>query len=223
MHAAELTEREAQAWENGGNQKKRKRQKFKRPASTQEAVIKALGHPIRVKALTILAERVASPKEISREIEEELSNVSYHVRVLTELGLVEVVEEESIRGSVAHFYKTVEREVINSPQWQSLDPKVRSAFSAYVLETLIDDAAKSLAAGVLDQRDERQLSRLPMSLDEQGWRKVSEIQAKATERVLREEANAASRMNDSPGDGINVVVGMLCFEVESGVNPTPDA
>src|SRR3954454_21447472 len=186
--------------------------------SPQEILVKALNHPVRVKALTILTERIASPKEISEQIDMPLSNVSYHVRVLDELGLVEIVEEESVRGSVAHFYKAMERPLIDNPDWEKLSPKVRSAFSGYVIETLMSDAANSLAAGIFDQRDDRHLSRTSLVLDERAWRKVSEIQAKALNQILKEQAAATARLGKSNAEAIQAIAGMTCFEV-----PAPEA
>ncbi|MGN6556755.1 MAG: ArsR/SmtB family transcription factor [Solirubrobacterales bacterium] len=179
-------------------------------------MVKALNHPVRAKALTILSDRIASPKEISDEIDVPLSNVSYHVRVLDDLGLVEIMEEESVRGSVAHFYKAVERPLIDNPDWEKLDSKVRTAFSGYIIETLMSDAARSLQAGIFDRRHDRHLSRTPLLLDEKGWRKVIAVQGKALEQVLKEQAAAAARM-DSMEDAIQVVVGMFCFEGLPGV------
>jgi DNA-binding transcriptional ArsR family regulator len=194
--------------------KRRKAAKRKRGVggSPQEVLVTALNHPVRVKALTILAEKVASPKEISKQIKVPLSNVSYHVRVLEELGLIEIVEEESVRGSVAHFYKAVERPLIHNPDWERLSPKVRSAFSSYVIETLMSDAARSLKAGLFDRREDRHLTRTPLLLDERGWRKVTAIQIKALDGILKEQAAAATRMGNSQKQGIHVVAGMLCFE-----------
>ncbi len=192
---------------------KRKRKVGKSP---QEILVKALNHPVRVKALTILTERIASPKEIAEIIETPLSNVSYHVRVLDELGLVEIMEEENVRGSVAHFYKAVERPLIDNPDWEKLDPKVRSAFSGYVIETLMSDAAKSLAADVFDRRDDRHLSRTALLLDERAWQRVSEIQAKALDQILKEQAAAAVRLSEAGEKGIHAIVGMFLFEVLPG-------
>jgi DNA-binding transcriptional ArsR family regulator len=175
-------------------------------------LVKALNHPVRVKALTILTERIASPKEISAEIETPLSNVSYHVRVLDELGLIEIMEEESVRGSVAHFYKAVERPLIHNPDWEKLSPRVRSAFSSYVIETLMSDVAKSLEAGLFDQREDRHLTRTPLLLDERGWRKVSSIQIKALDGILKEQGAAVARLGKSGEDGIHAIAGLLCFE-----------
>lgn len=200
--------------------KRRKVAKRKRKpdSSPQEVLVKALNHPVRVKALTILTEKIASPKEISAQIEMPLSNVSYHVRVLDELGLVEIVEEESVRGSVAHFYKAVERPLIDNPDWEKLSTRVRSAFSGYVIETLMSDAASSLAAGVFDRRDDRHLSRTSLTLDEKAWRKVSEIQAKALDQILKEQAAATIRLSKSEAEAIQAVAGMTCFEVPSPVD-----
>jgi DNA-binding transcriptional ArsR family regulator len=200
--------------------KRRKVAKRKRKpdSSPQEVLVKALNHPVRVKALTILTEKIASPKEISAQIEMPLSNVSYHVRVLDELGLVGIVEEESVRGSVAHFYKAVERPLIDNPDWEKLSTRVRSAFSGYVIETLMSDAASSLAAGVFDRRDDRHLSRTSLTLDEKAWRKVSEIQAKALDQILKEQAAATTRLSKSEAEAIQAVAGMTCFEVPSPVD-----
>jgi DNA-binding transcriptional ArsR family regulator len=175
---------------------KRKRKLDKSP---QEVLVKALNHPVRVKALTILTERTASPKEIAAEIDAPLSNVSYHVRVLDELGLVEIREEESVRGSVAHFYSAVERPLIHNPDWEKLSPRVRSAFSSYVIETLMSDAAASLQVGLFDRRDDRHLTRTPLVL-------------KALDGILKEQSAAASRLESSGKEGIHVIAGLLCFE-----------
>jgi DNA-binding transcriptional ArsR family regulator len=195
---------------------KRKRKLDKSP---QEVLVKALNHPVRVKALTILTERTASPKEIAAEIDAPLSNVSYHVRVLDELGLVEIREEESVRGSVAHFYSAVERPLIHNPDWEKLSPRVRSAFSSYVIETLMSDAASSLEAGLFDRRDDRHLTRTPLVLDERGWRKVTAIQLKALDGILKEQSAAASRLSSSGQEGINVVAALLCFEAVPAAGP----
>jgi len=201
--------------------KRRKVRKRKRDldSSPQEVLVKALNHPVRVKALTILTEKIASPKEIAAQIDAPLSNVSYHVRVLDELGLVEIVEEESVRGSVAHFYTAVERPLIDNPDWEKLSPKVRSAFSGYVIETLMSDAAASLAAGVFDRREDRHLSRTSLVLDERAWRRVSEIQAKALGQILKEQAAAAERLEKSKAEAINAIAGMTCFELTDSPEP----
>jgi DNA-binding transcriptional ArsR family regulator len=186
--------------------------------SGQEALVKALNHPLRTKALTILSERIASPKEIADELDVRLSNIAYHVRVLEHLGLIEIIEEEAVRGALAHFYKAVDRPLIENADWTSLDPEVRCAASGYLVETFISDVASSLSRRLFDRRDDRHASRTPLLLDEKGWSNVLAIQARAAEGILEEKAAAAQRISDSPGEVVNAVVGMFCFET-----PNPDA
>ncbi|MFT3863019.1 MAG: helix-turn-helix domain-containing protein [Solirubrobacterales bacterium] len=65
----------------------------------------ALRHPLRRKILRTMAvrERI-SPRQISDELREPLSNVSYHVRVLADCGAVTLVDTAPVRGSMQHFY-----------------------------------------------------------------------------------------------------------------------
>jgi DNA-binding transcriptional ArsR family regulator len=183
------------------------------PGPIQQALMRALNHPVRVQALTILTEKVASPKEIAEEIDLQLSNVSYHVRRLEELGLIEIVEEEAVRGSVAHFYKAIEQSPIDNADWKKLSTRTRNAISGHILETFISDAANSLAARVFDERDDRHASRTPLLLDEKGWRKVVAIQEKALTDTLKEQAAAAGRLNGSDSEGVRAVLGMFFFEL----------
>lgn len=61
----------------------------------QELILRLLAHPQR---------RVA-PVELSRECGIPLQSVGYHVRRLHELGVVQMVEEEPVRGAVKHYYR----------------------------------------------------------------------------------------------------------------------
>jgi DNA-binding transcriptional ArsR family regulator len=65
----------------------------------------ALRHPLRRQILrTMAATDPISPRQISDELREPLSNVSYHVRVLADCGAVTLVDTEPVRGSMQHFY-----------------------------------------------------------------------------------------------------------------------
>jgi DNA-binding transcriptional ArsR family regulator len=68
----------------------------------------ALGHPLRRKILRTMlnGKREASPRQLSTDLEEPLSALSYHVRVLAECGAIELVGTAKVRGSTQHFYRT---------------------------------------------------------------------------------------------------------------------
>ena len=73
-----------------------------RPAMSPE---RALAHPLRARLLSEMAEREASPVELAEELDEPLGVVSYHVRVLAQAGLLELVNRTFKRGAVQHHYR----------------------------------------------------------------------------------------------------------------------
>jgi DNA-binding transcriptional ArsR family regulator len=67
----------------------------------------ALRHPLRRQILRTMVEQDRiSPRQISDELRQPLSNVSYHVRVLADCGAVTLVDTEPVRGSMQHFYSS---------------------------------------------------------------------------------------------------------------------
>lgn len=66
----------------------------------------ALRHPLRRQILQeMAAAELLSPRELSLALQQPLSNVSYHVRVLAERGAIALVETKPAGGSVQHFYR----------------------------------------------------------------------------------------------------------------------
>jgi DNA-binding transcriptional ArsR family regulator len=71
----------------------------------------ALSHPLRCSILRRLRNgRVATPNDLAQELDEPLSNVSYHFRQLAECGCIKLVKTKPAGGSVAHFYKRTIKE-----------------------------------------------------------------------------------------------------------------
>ncbi|HEY5976357.1 MAG TPA: helix-turn-helix domain-containing protein [Solirubrobacterales bacterium] len=65
----------------------------------------ALGHPLRRRILREMnGGPPASPREVSELVDDTLSNVSYHFRVLAKSGVLELVRTRPVRGSTQHFY-----------------------------------------------------------------------------------------------------------------------
>jgi predicted transcriptional regulator len=62
--------------------------------------------------LALLREREMSPSELARECDEVVGVAAYHVRVLLEAGLVELVRTAPNRGAVQHFYRATNTEPI---------------------------------------------------------------------------------------------------------------
>jgi len=180
-----------------------------------QRLVRALGHPVRVYALTILNERVASPNEISKELGESVGHVSYHIKVLRECECIELVDTAPRRGAMEHYYRATDRAFLKPEEWSALPDSIRPGLSASGLKTVINDAASALLAGTFDKRKDRHLSWTPMILDEDGWEELKATLLENLENVLEIQAKSAARLTKADAAGIPVSVAMLGFEAPS--------
>lgn len=188
--------------------------KTRQRRSVDEALVKVVAHPLRVQALSILSERPASPKELSAELGSPVGNVSYHVRELEDLGLIELVEEKKRRGAVEHFYRAIARPPLSDGEWEKLSLDDRQGFSAWVIQLLLADASQALTAGTFDARSDRHLSRTPLLVDAEGWRELVEVHATALKGVIAAQAASAKRLARADGEeGIPAIAAMTLFEM----------
>ncbi len=70
------------------------------------ALIHALDHPVRRQVLRVLngQEENQSPVDLTKFITTYLSSLSYHAKVLRELGVIRQTRVEYVRGATKHFY-----------------------------------------------------------------------------------------------------------------------
>lgn len=74
--------------------------------SDDNELLAALRHPLRREILRLMeSEDAISPRQLSNLLEQPLSNVSYHVRVLADCEAVALVNTVPVRGSMQHFYR----------------------------------------------------------------------------------------------------------------------
>ena len=92
----------------------------KTKTGVDQRLVRAIGHPLRLRLLTIFNERVASPSDLAAELGEPIGNVSYHTRILARLGCVELVKTKQVRGAVEHYYRAVVRPVFSDDDWAEL-------------------------------------------------------------------------------------------------------
>ncbi len=68
--------------------------------------------------MSVLDRRVASPSELAELLEAPLGTVSYHVRKLHRLGLIELVRETRSRGAVGHHYAAHRHGPLGDEAWR---------------------------------------------------------------------------------------------------------
>ncbi|MBS1843206.1 MAG: helix-turn-helix transcriptional regulator [Actinobacteria bacterium] len=69
-------------------------------------LLTALRHPVRREILREMKELPeTTPRQIAVELDEPLSAVGYHCRVLRDCGAIRLVRQESVRGALQNFYR----------------------------------------------------------------------------------------------------------------------
>lgn len=169
--------------------------------SIEQRIVKALSHPLRVRILTILNDRVASPNELHKELEEGLSQISYHVKVLKDFELIEQVRTEPRRGAVEHFYKATSKVLIPSWVAASWPKSARNAVASSILEEIEVDLAESIGAGLFNDRPDHVVTRDPRTLDGRGREETEEAAAEFFERYERIGLESEKRRTNKEGDG----------------------
>jgi DNA-binding transcriptional ArsR family regulator len=175
-------------------------------------VVKALGHPVRVQALTILNERIASPNEISKELGQTVGHVSYHIKVLRECECIELVDTAPRRGAMEHYYRATSRAFLDVSDWTAVPASVRPGLSGSLLQTILKDASASLTTGTFDEREDRHLSWTPMIVDEWGWGELTKSLGEMLERVFEIQAASAERLAKADQAGIPISVALAGYE-----------
>lgn len=177
--------------------------------AADRALIKALSHPVRASALTILNQRVASPKEIAEALELQVGQVSYHVKELRELGCVELVDTAQRRGATEHYYRGVAQSYLSDAFWAKLSDEVRNGISVTALRVLIGAARASIEAGTFDLRKDRHLSVMTVELDEEAWKEANGLLNETLDRLIEIRTESEERKGSKR---IAATFGLLGFE-----------
>jgi DNA-binding transcriptional ArsR family regulator len=176
-----------------------------------QKLMKGLSHPLRVQCLTLINERPRSPRELQRQLKEGLSQISYHIKVLRDYDLIELVKTEPRRGAVEHFYGPVERIIVPEGMSARLPKSARLEILGKIIRDAERDVRESLKAGSFYARPDFHASWTPVELDEQG---CSELHARADEflaDLIEIEAAAAARKAEEPSEAIPVSVALFAF------------
>lgn len=161
---------------------------------------RALGHPLRMRILMRLNEAVRSPVQLAGEQEEPLNTVAYHVRVLLDLGFLELVRTAPRRGATEHFYRAQQRPILTDEDWEALPAPAREQVSASVLQRMWGDVAQALSQGSFDAELDRHLSFTPLVIDRQGWEELRDAAIGLVETALRVQAESAGRIAEGDGE-----------------------
>jgi DNA-binding transcriptional ArsR family regulator len=192
---------------------------------TDQKLVRAYAHPLRIQILGLLDGRVASPSEIAAELGTPLSNTSYHVRQLLSLGFLRLVRRTARRGAIEHHYTAKVRPTITDEAWGQMPAIVKRAIAGGLVEQSIRHAVAAVEDGGFDRADAHH-SRTAGVLDEEGWRIVAAQLAGTLKQIEQAFEESRQRLEGKPGDdGVHATVVMMQFigPLPRGRSPRPDS
>ena len=131
--------------------------------------------------------RTASPNQLARELDLPLGRVSYHIRLLNDLGAIELVRTEPRRGALEHFYRAVTTVWFSEADWQKLPRSARRGILGQNLQHIFAQRHRG-------RRRRRLRRRRPASCCARRWsstrRRMTEIAD-----LLRETIERAREIN----------------------------
>lgn len=178
--------------------------------------VKALAHPLRIRILAMLADRVASPVQLAAQLDATLGTVAYHVRTLHSLGLVELVDTRQRRGATEHYYRAREHPRFPDDAWSGLAPVAKQRMLSAMLQQIGQYVTSSAAAGGFDDADAH-MTRVSLRLDDRGFKQLAAASRKWLREAERIEEAAAARLDrcsdaDGPDEAVEAGLVVMVFE-----------
>ena len=181
-------------------------------------LLKAFTHPLRVAILARLDEAVLSPKELASELRSPLPVVSYHVRELERLKMIELVKTAQRRGAVQHWYRTKPEVSLARGDWEAASTRRRREIARVALARLEAAAAGASEEGGFD-RVEVQLSREMLALDERGFTELARMLQDVRTRAAQVSQAAQDRLQRSGAHPVRATLSLMLFEGPYGTPP----
>ncbi|MGO9754783.1 MAG: helix-turn-helix domain-containing protein [Solirubrobacteraceae bacterium] len=173
--------------------------------------MRAIAHPLRIRLLAMLNEEPSSPVVLAGKLGQSLGTVSYHVRTLYDLGLLDLVSTRQRRGAMEHIYEARTHPRFTGEAWKELKTVPKQRMISAILNQIHDYASRSASAAGFDRAD-AQLRRTSLKLDEEGWSELAEASKAWLQETARIERDAAERLAEDSGAALDAGLVVLLFE-----------
>lgn len=138
---------------------------------TAPAQLRALADPLRTTLLDLLHERAATVTELAQAVDRPKSTVAYHVNLLLDAGLLQVVRTRRVRAIEERYYGRVARTIYIGALTRPEDKQIVAAING-----LARAAAESAPAHAADDlRCTLAHARIPREEVRNFWAEVQEL------------------------------------------------
>ena len=177
---------------------------------TDPMIAKAYAHPLRIEILSLLENRVASPRQLATELAAPLSTTSYHVRQLAGLKLIKLVKRGIKRGAVEHYYTATVRPTITDAGWARVPGIVKRALIGGKIAQAGKEVATAAEEGGFDRADIH-YSRTRLRLVPDDWKRASKVFDRALEELDAIGADSAAEIDDDPNAEVVEATALMMF------------
>jgi DNA-binding transcriptional ArsR family regulator len=133
--------------------------------------LRALADPLRATLLELVLERAATVTEMAQAVDRPKSSVAYHVNLLVDVGLLQVVRTRRVRAIDERYYGRIARTFYIGVLTRPEDKRVVAAING-----IAEAAAESASAHAADElRCTLVHARIPIEEVRNFWAQVQEI------------------------------------------------
>jgi AcrR family transcriptional regulator len=175
-------------------------------------------HANRVERL--LGRRASTPEEISAELEIEVEEVRRLMGMMLKARIVRSLEGRGESDPIEGRYQILLEDSVIVDSRDVSHAADLEEFASHVADNLWTEYRRSFEAQILTLRPEAVLVRVPMSVDEQGFREISHLFEKAMYDAIRVVEESRDRLAKTGEEPILATAGLLHFEVPPGKNVT---
>lgn len=186
--------------------------------TTSEKRLRAMTHPLRRLILRVIRDRKVptAPVEVANELGVELQKVAYHIRELVRYDCVEKVHSEPVRGAVKNYYVATSQHVIETHEWNQVDPSLREGQLADFMQPVVDDFTAAVKDGILGEDEKWHITRTPIhAIDGQGLDELLAAHDQLLKFIDKIHAASLERMRENGEEPIMVSSSQACFKVRN--------
>lgn len=160
----------------------------------------------------VLGGSPASLEEIARKTGAPIDRVQAAIANLMGADLIVALEEKAEDGEKRVIYHS-NTDMIEDDHWERMTLAERETASRQIANMVTAEIDQAIELGTFDARTDRHLSRLPLLLDEQGWRELMALHHQTLDASIQIQAESAERLQRSDKQGIPGSSVQAMFEV----------
>lgn len=175
-------------------------------------LVEAMHHPVREHVLAVTNERIASMVEIGDELELDVTAFNKQVKLLEELGYIELVGTRPARGGTEHFYQAKTTVFFDNSGWEKVPKTLKADLDVGFVQSLIDDLVAAIKGRTYHAQADKHTSWTPGVFDRIGWREAMKLLDATLVHLLEIQRRSCERILRTGEPGIPATVGILGFE-----------